>query len=153
DGWISINHLGYRDRERRVEKDPGTYRIAVFGDSMTEGVQVNLEQTYLYLLEEQLRHSGQRVEVLNFGVNGYGPLQELLLFKQVGAQFQPDLAVLAVFLDNDVADCHPKLAVIQGNTPFLPAHGDLTSIDYRGPERSFSGYHAQPLYWLRQHSR
>ena len=153
DGWIRINQLGYRDRERRVEKDSGTNRIAVFGDSMTEGVQVNLEQTYPYLLEEQFRHSGRRVEVLNFGVNGYGPLQELLLLKQVGARYQPDLVVLAVFLDNDVADCHPKLAVAQGNAPFLAAPGDLSSIDYHGPERSFSGYHAKPLYWLRRHSR
>src|SRR5262245_52829809 len=46
DGRIVINSLGYRDRERQLDKPAGTFRIAVFGDSMTEGVQVNLEQTF-----------------------------------------------------------------------------------------------------------
>src|SRR6266850_92335 len=82
DGRIEINSVGLRDRERQVARDPGVLRIAVFGDSMTEGVQVNLDQTFCQLLEERLsRRLGRPIEVLNFGVNGYSPLQEYLLYK------------------------------------------------------------------------
>jgi len=152
DGWIEINQEGYRDRSRHVEKAPGTYRVAVFGDSMTEAVQVNLNQTFTYIAEEKLQHERQNVEVLNFGVNGYGPLQELLLFKEEGPRYRPDLVILAVFLDNDVADGHPKLAVGRGRTPFLSATGDATRIDYAGAEESSKEYRQQPQYWLRRHS-
>src|SRR5437588_13084018 len=46
DGLIEINSDGYRDRPHAIAKDPRTYRIAIFGDSMTEAVQVNREQTF-----------------------------------------------------------------------------------------------------------
>src|SRR5438067_1958657 len=70
DGSVSINSLGMRDVERSRGKPDGVFRIAVFGDSMTEGVQVNLDQTYTQRLEKRLRSRGFNVEVLNFGVNG-----------------------------------------------------------------------------------
>src|SRR5688572_23732052 len=55
DGLIEINSRGFRDRERQLEADPGVERIAVFGDSMTEADQVNLDQTYASRLEDALQ--------------------------------------------------------------------------------------------------
>src|SRR5262245_53648445 len=55
EGWIEINSLGMRDPERTIAKPSGTFRIAVFGDSMTEAVQVYPAQTYCHLLESRLR--------------------------------------------------------------------------------------------------
>lgn len=151
-GLIEINSHGLRDRERPVDKPTGTFRVAVFGDSMTEGVQVNLDQTYAYRLEERLSRGPRPVEVLNFGVNGYSPQQELLLFRREGPRFRPDLVILAVFTDNDVADCHPDLRSGSAGSPFAAVADGGLRWDFSRAERSYAGYHAQPMYAVRKYS-
>ncbi|HXX74390.1 MAG TPA: hypothetical protein VEI50_04625 [Nitrospiraceae bacterium] len=151
-GWVEINKLGYRDHERTLEKHPGTFRIAVFGDSMTEAFQVNLDQTFTHLLEESLGKSGHRVEVLNFGVSGYSPIQELLLFKQEGPRYHPDLVILAVFLDNDIRDSHPQLSASRSGPPFLAMNGEAVEFDFARTNQSVEDYQRQPFFWLRSHS-
>lgn len=151
DGWVEINSLGLRDVERTIAKPPGVFRIAVFGDSMTEAVQVNLEQTFCQLLEARLRALGLYVEVLNFGVSGYSPLQEYLLYKRIGRAYAPDLVLHAVFLDNDIADGDPELAAGQGGAPFVaedPVRGVL--IDRSRAEVSDRDYRQQPLSTVRR---
>jgi lysophospholipase L1-like esterase len=151
--FIKINKLGHRDRERQLGKEPGTFRIAVFGDSMTQAVQVNLEQTFCYLLEQRLRARKLPVEVLNFGVNGYSPIQELLLFSEEGQRYSPDLVILAVFLDNDVSGVHPDLGVVnQAGPPFVSVDNDDLLFDYSRPRESFDHYHREPFYSLRRYS-
>jgi hypothetical protein len=145
-GLVHINSLGMRDVERQRSKPSGVFRVAVFGDSMTEAIQVNVDQTFCQLLEQRLRARGRRIEVLNFGVNGYSPLQELLLYEHVGRDFEPDVVLHAIFLDNDVADLHPALASGQRGAPFLVSslHGDQR-VDYTAAEASFRAYHRQPI--------
>ncbi|HXG08246.1 MAG TPA: SGNH/GDSL hydrolase family protein [Gemmataceae bacterium] len=152
DGQVHINSHGFRDRERQLDKAPGTFRIAVFGDSMTEAVQVNLDQTFTYLLEKRLADGPRPVEVLNFGCSGYSTIQELLSFQREGPRYRPDLVILAVFLDNDVADCHPDLGVSAGEAPFVVLDGDHLRFDYSRAERSYADYHREPIYSLRKHS-
>lgn len=153
DGWIEINRLGYRDRDRELAKSPDVYRIAVFGDSMTEGVQVNLRETYCYLLEESLRRQGIPAEVINFAVNGYGPVQELLLFQRESARYRPDCVILSLFLDNDVADCHPDLTTHQNGPPFVSSFDDEgLHFDFSKAEQSYSQYHVEPIYAFRKYS-
>ena len=43
---IKINSLGLRDYERTYAKPPNTFRILVLGDFFTEGMQVDLAQTF-----------------------------------------------------------------------------------------------------------
>ena len=151
--FIKINKLGNRDRERRLEKAPGTFRIAVFGDSMTQAVQVNLEQMFCYLLEEKFNRQKLSVEVLNFGVNGYSPIQELLLFKEEGPRYRPDLVILAVFLDNDVSGVHPDLGVVnQAGPPFLTFENGALRFDYSRSQESFDHYSREPFHSLRRYS-
>jgi lysophospholipase L1-like esterase len=151
-GLIEVNSLGYRDRERQVEKVPRTFRIAVFGDSMTEAVQVNLGQTFCYLLEEQLKRRGIRNEVLNFGVSGYSPIQELLLFKREGLRFRPDLVIVAVFLDNDISGVHPDLTVVyDSGPPFVTFTDEAVHFDYSRAQQSFTHYHREPFYSFRKY--
>jgi hypothetical protein len=153
DGWVEINSLGMRDVERKVEKTPGVLRIAVFGDSMTEGVQVNLDQTYTQQLERRLKDRGIAAEVLNFGLNGYSPLSGYLLYDKVGKAFQPDIVIHAVFLDNDIPDGDPALAAGQVGAPFvIPGSGPKLAIDHSRSEASYRDYHTEPLYTLRRWS-
>lgn len=150
-GLIEINQLGFRDRERTIERSTDVFRISVFGDSMTEAVQVNLDQTFTYLLEERLKEKHYGVEVLNFGVSGYSPVQEFLLFKQEGVRYAPNLVIWTVFLDNDISGCHPALTVSEWGSPFLFEANDFHP-DFSRPEQSVKEFEQQPGYWLREHS-
>jgi len=150
-GLVQINSAGMRDVERTTAKPAGTFRIAIFGDSMTESVQVNLDQTFAQLLEARLRSRGLKVEVLNFGVNGYSPLQDYLVYQQIGKTFSPDLVIHAVFLDNDIADGDPSLSAGQVGAPFVPpGTGPDLAVDYSRAETSYNDYHRQPIYFVRQ---
>jgi hypothetical protein len=66
--------------------------IWVFGCSFTHGWSLNDDQTYPWLLQEAL----PGMEVVNFGVSGYGTLQSLLQFQQAAsARPAPRIAILA----------------------------------------------------------
>jgi lysophospholipase L1-like esterase len=151
--FVRMNSHGYRDRERETAKPKNTFRIAVFGDSMTQAVQVELEETFTHRLEERFRSQELAIEVLNFGVNGYSPVQELLLLKEEGPRFQPDLVILAAFLDNDVSGVSPKLGVVnQAGPPFVTANGAGLEFDFSRSQQSFEHYRRQPFYFLRRNS-
>ncbi len=106
--YIVINRDGFRDREHPSKKSPGTYRIAVLGDSFTEGLQVRLEDTFGAVIERELatcaNFRARSVEVFNFGVSNYGTAQELLTLRDRVWQTEPDLVLLAFFSGNDVWD-------------------------------------------------
>lgn len=152
-GLIEINSLGQRDKERALPKPKGTYRIVVYGDSMTEAVQVDLEQTFTSLLEKSLAQKGHHVEVLNLGVNGYSPIQELLLLKREGKKYEADLVVLATYLDNDVSGSHPALNVSQGGVPFYGSDRESGGFNFTQTLASYEDYHREPLYTVRYYSR
>ena len=67
-----INSQGMRDYEYPYQKGKDVFRIAVLGCSRTYGYGVNMEETYSKVLESMLNEKHKKVEVLNFGVNGYG---------------------------------------------------------------------------------
>jgi lysophospholipase L1-like esterase len=101
-GEVETNRWGFRDRDRTLEKPPGVFRIALIGDSVVEGVHVNPDQVMNIQMEKLLRAQGQpNVEVMDFGIEGIGTTQELILYKERIRQFHPDL-VLLTFSDNDV---------------------------------------------------
>src|SRR5262249_4355025 len=83
ESYVEINRDGQRDREREPERPIGSYRVAVLGDSMVEAMQVSLEKTFTMLSESMLSGcgalAGERAEVLNFGIAGFGTIQEFLL--------------------------------------------------------------------------
>lgn len=101
---VRTNAAGFRDVERQQDKPPGVLRIAVVGDSFTEAIQVPREKSYSYRLERMLDERGYRVQVLNFGVSGFGTAQELEMLRHEVLAYQPDLVILQVFPGNDIAD-------------------------------------------------
>jgi hypothetical protein len=121
--YLKINSLGYRDIEHRKQKPPGVFRIAVLGDSFTEARQVDIAATFWKRLEAHLQgrpeFSNRRVEVLNFGIGGYGPTQEFLTLKKHVLDFSPDLVILAFCPGNDLSS-NSKQIVSQVNRSFTP---------------------------------
>ncbi|MBA3355031.1 MAG: SGNH/GDSL hydrolase family protein [Pyrinomonadaceae bacterium] len=106
--YVRINSAGQRDRERTKAKSVDTLRIAVIGDSYAEALQVPVEQAFWAIMEEKLRASGhvpgKQIEVLNFGVSGYGTATELLTLRERVWEYAPDIVLLAVTTNNDVVD-------------------------------------------------
>jgi len=96
--YPSTNSYGQRDRERSLEKPPGTRRILVLGASVVEGFGIrDLEDTVCGQLEAM---EGPNVEVLNFGVSAYCTRAKVELLKVKGLAFEPDEVVL-FFTQND----------------------------------------------------
>jgi hypothetical protein len=82
--FVRINAQGLRDRARTQQPAPGTLRIAVAGDSVTEALQVDEHDLFTLRTERALQGNGLPVEVLNFGLSGAMPLQQLLLLEKRG---------------------------------------------------------------------
>jgi lysophospholipase L1-like esterase len=98
---ISINSAGMRDIEYSLAKPAGKKRIVILGDSFVSSMGVDVSDAFTEIMEFKLL---KNTEVLNFGVNGYGPAQELLLLRKRAIKYQPDLVVMVIFLGNDFND-------------------------------------------------
>jgi len=112
--FVQVNSDGLRDREHTKAKPPNTLRVAVLGDSFTEAIQVPVEQTFWSKLERKLGNcqavkGRKNVEVINFGVQGYGTAQELIMLRKKVWDYSPDIVILAFFIGNDVINNSPKL--------------------------------------------
>lgn len=100
---IEINSLGMRDKERSVEKSPGTFRILALGDSHTFGWGVGQNETWPSVLEEKLlvKYPKRDFEVMNLGVPGYNAVQEVQAFETKAEALNPDLVIIN-YCNNDM---------------------------------------------------
>lgn len=104
----TINRFGLRDRDRTLEKPPGTYRIAVLGDSFVEALQVEQDSTFLSLAEDRLnRQLPVRVELMNFGRSGMSQAEEHLVLQHDVMGFAPDMVAVVFIPRNDIEDLDP----------------------------------------------
>lgn len=101
---ITHNARGLRGPELDYKKPPNTIRIAFIGDSQTWGWSVADDETIPSYTASLLNGSKlkSKVEVLNFGVTGYGIGQSYLRLISEGLRYQPDFVVLTYFADNDI---------------------------------------------------
>lgn len=129
---VRINPAGMRDRLWPIQKPPGAFRIAVLGDSFAEAVQLPIEQTFWFILQDQLNacgaFDGRKVEVLNFGVSGYSTAQELLTLRHRAWLYRPDLVLLAFFHGNDVVE-NSKALDDDPLRPYFVPRGDELVLD------------------------
>ena len=141
ESYVRINGDGQRDREHSKTKPADTVRIAVLGDSFAEAMHVPMEQTFWSLLERKLEEChafpGKHVEVLNFGVSGYGTAQEILTLRQKVWDFSPDVVVLAFTTYNDIYDNSRALSKTPDVPYFTYRNGELV---YDSSFRDSSAY-------------
>jgi len=108
ESYVRINSDGLRDAEHSKQKPPNALRIAVIGDSYAEALQVPLENAFWKVAENRLQNcsalGGKTVEVINFGVSGYGTAQELITLQKQVWDYSPDVVLLAFTTNNDVTD-------------------------------------------------
>ncbi len=67
--------------------------IWIFGCSFTHGWTLNDDETYPWLLQQQL----PEYEIVNFGVSGYGTLQSFIQFQEVLGQRQKPRLVIVTY--------------------------------------------------------
>ena len=106
--YVRISSAGLRDREHSIEKPEGVYRVAVLGDSFSEAMQVDVKDAFWSVLGDKLTQCayrpGKKIEVINFGVSGFGTAQEYLMLESVVMRYRPDLVLLQFMNGNDVTD-------------------------------------------------
>jgi lysophospholipase L1-like esterase len=94
---IAHNAMGFRDRPHAPTKTKP--RLVFLGDSFVWGYDVEQEERFTDLLRAEL----DAIEVLNFGVSGYGTDQSYLLIRKYFDDYRPD-AVIYMFSATDVRD-------------------------------------------------
>jgi hypothetical protein len=149
--FVSVNRWGYRGADWTLVKPSGTLRVAVLGDSFIEAQQVAQDATACTLIQRALtrmlpklargHYRGlKRVEVMNFGVDGYGTAQEFITLLEDVRRFSPDIVVLAFFPGNDVRN---NSVILEGDKcrPFFEPHGDKVVLG--GPFANSRLFHFQ----------
>ena len=99
---VSYNSLGWRDSKHHKKNKANKVRVLVLGDSFMEGYSVKLKETFHKKLEKKLLERNVNIEVINFGVGGYGTLQEYLVLRDLGMEYKPDLIILGFLVGNDI---------------------------------------------------
>jgi lysophospholipase L1-like esterase len=95
---VSQNRFGLRaPDDLETGRRGAARRMLVLGDSYVWGYGVPQEQ----LFSDPHVHQSE-VEIVNFGVSGYGTDQALLLYRRLGTRFEVDEVVLAFTPYNDV---------------------------------------------------
>lgn len=145
--YVRINSDGFHDRERSIQKPPGTLRIAVLGDSYVEAMNVPLEKAFPAVLQRQLAQCkavrGKKIEVLNFGVSGYGTAQELLTLHEKVWKYAPDIILLAFYTGNDFFNNYRDLNPVEADQyPYFVYRGNVLLLDnsFRDSWKMSEGY-------------
>lgn len=88
---LNTNSKGLRGkRDFPYTKNKNKVRILILGDSFTFGDEVSDDETYSAYLQAMLPDT----EIINMGMHGYGHDQMLILLKEEGIKYQPDIVIL-----------------------------------------------------------
>lgn len=143
---ISVNSLGFRDREFEIQKGD-VFRIVAMGESTTMGITMRPEdRPWTVWLEEMIREEGlvdRDVQVINAGVAAYTLKDSIGRFEGDILPLDPDL-VISYHGFNGFDDFHG------GSVP-LP--GDLPTRIPRPSKTLESLEHAWRLWKLRSHNQ
>lgn len=151
--FVQINSDGLRDSEHAIEKPDNTIRIAILGDSYAEAIQVPVEQTFWRVVQHELGDcpglAKKQIEVINFGVSGFGTVQELLTLKHKVWKYSPDIVLLAFLTGNDIRN---NLRELQrgGNQPYFIYREGKLVLDDSFLDQSKARWMASPLgdWWF-----
>jgi lysophospholipase L1-like esterase len=133
DTTIAINPQGVRDDRPIGPKPPNERRIVVLGDSLVLSVQVEQNQTFCALLQDRLNRGSGAItyRVINAGVQGYGPVEELHFFERVAAAFEPDLVIATMFVGNDAEDAFNSAPHLNATRPAVDVATETMSARLR----------------------
>jgi hypothetical protein len=122
------NSYGARDQERSLTTD--VKRAVMLGDSFVEGFAVDEDSRLSNLLE---RYFG--IEILNFGMTHFGPLQYQILYEKLVRQFDHDAVIIGFLPDNDFTDNDPDFNRAKPDfaSRYIPYYGANGGVFYPRP--------------------
>jgi hypothetical protein len=120
------NKFGYLGDPYPPEKEKGKIRIALIGDSYTEGFHVFNQHHFSQILKRELNNGldTPKYEVLNFGIGNYNYNDMVILYKNFIEGFDCD--ILMFILEANDFDFRSNFIP----SPVLKINGDSLLIDY-----------------------
>lgn len=134
----NITEQGFRDT-RVFQKEKSNFRIIGLGDSYTFGIGVEVQDTYLKLLENK-----DTIDVINTGTSGYGTIHQLNLLKYHLKDYEYDLVIL-LFCDNDPIDNLEGISREVYNGYLVPKHSKYRIVQYM---ITYASDHSQLMFLL-----
>ena len=122
-----INSKGLRDKDYYYNRT-GKIRLLAFGDSFTFGEGVNYGDRFTDVPEGKLSN----IEIINFGIPGYGLDQVLLYFVSEGIKYNPDYVIIFI---NNVQIARHSTEIVKND-----------SLKIR--ELVYNQEHAPPTYYI-----
>jgi lysophospholipase L1-like esterase len=91
-----INNLGFRGEDIELQKPDDVYRIVAIGGSTTFAVYLPWEESYPYLLQQELRRrfGTDRIEVINAGLTGSTAAESFHRLATQVLPIEPDMVVI-----------------------------------------------------------
>lgn len=89
--YLATNKLGLNDIDHALKSDSAV-RIAVLGDSFTEGLGATGDSAYFKLLQKLLQHT----EVMGCGISGSDPVFAYKLLQQKLLDYHPDIVTVTI---------------------------------------------------------
>ncbi len=126
---IKTNSRGIRaNKDFSYHKSKNNLRIIVLGDSFGMGYGVNLKETFLYQMKIHLtkNYPNKKIEVINLSVSGHGNAEELIMLKEEGFKYDPDLVLLCWHRTDILDNIRSKLfflkneELLQNSKTYLP---------------------------------
>jgi hypothetical protein len=93
---MTVNSLGFRDKERAFARNGATKRIVICGTSISMGSGVGDSETYAAQMEAALQQADPscRHEVINLAIGGYGMADMVETLSSCGMKFDPDIILI-----------------------------------------------------------
>lgn len=117
---VITNSAGMRSsRDYPKLKPAGRKRVVFLGDSYTAGDGVSNGQRFTDLLEQ--RHPN--LDALNFGLNGTGTDQQLLIYEHLAREYEADAYVICICVENiarNMYTCFPSYDWREQQVAFRP---------------------------------
>ncbi len=145
-GYVKFDENGVRVNDNTFEREGDS--ILVIGDSVTSGLEVDNNETYVAILEKLFYKNGCKYRIYNGGVRGYGADQSLWNLERIISIIKPKY-VIYMLNNNDYLDNRTikKPNRIFGKPVFILDNNKLLKVLNR-PSKKF----AFPYYSIVEYS-
>ena len=144
-----LNLYGFRDRNWRMQKQPGDTRVAFVGASMTEGVMADIDETMTAGFREA---APGNIETQNFGIGASGISVYLPLVRDLVPAYNPQ-SIIIVLSENVIRPVKFHSSWLENplvpelSSPWMPRIVQV--LQYRKRHRQIIWrWHSQPFDFL-----
>ncbi len=101
---FKLNNMGMIGNNVKIEKEENTFRIAIIGNCITEGIWYNEKDPYPMILQNIFNDKGDKIEIINYsyGTGNSFEYSRYLFIKTKLINYKPDL----VLFNTDIPISH-----------------------------------------------